>query len=371
MTLYKVVDQKLTQIQQTTFANEKMLERRDLQRLLISNLSPLGEDLFLLSEEYGEWDDSNRRIDLLCLDKQKNLVVVEIKRTEDGGHMELQAIRYAAMVSSMTLEQAIAAHQGFLQKIGSTQLAQASILDFLEEDSIDEVELTGEVRIILAAADFSSEITTSVMWLNKRDLDITCIRLKPYSIDGKVLIDATQIIPLPEAAEYEVKIRALAQETKKVQTARGDSLRRFWAQFLERSKTKTSLFSGRSTTKDQWMSVGIGKNGFTMGVSLTENHARAECFIRDDIEKDREKAKKWSKAVFQELEKQKEQIEASFGGALEWHILPERIGSRICWDFDCSWRTDEQSWPEIQDRMVDAVVRLEQAIRKPIEAINA
>jgi hypothetical protein len=37
-------------------------------------------------------------------------VVVEIKRTEDGGHMELQAIRYAALVSSMTLDQAIAAY---------------------------------------------------------------------------------------------------------------------------------------------------------------------------------------------------------------------------------------------------------------------
>jgi len=29
-------------------------------------------------------------------------------------------------------------------------------------------------------ADFSVEITTTVLWLNKRGLDITCIRLKPY-----------------------------------------------------------------------------------------------------------------------------------------------------------------------------------------------
>lgn len=29
--------------------------------------------------------------------------MVEIKSTEDGGHMELQAIRYAAMVSSMNV----------------------------------------------------------------------------------------------------------------------------------------------------------------------------------------------------------------------------------------------------------------------------
>jgi hypothetical protein len=47
----------------------------------------------------SDWEDSSRSIDLLCIDKQANLVVIELKRTEDGGHMELQAIRYAAMVS--------------------------------------------------------------------------------------------------------------------------------------------------------------------------------------------------------------------------------------------------------------------------------
>jgi len=33
-------------------------------------------------------------------------VVIELKRTNDGGHMELQAIRYASMVSAMTFERA-------------------------------------------------------------------------------------------------------------------------------------------------------------------------------------------------------------------------------------------------------------------------
>lgn len=45
-----------------------------------------------------------RRIDLLCLDKNANWVVVELKRTEDGGAMEQQAIRCAAMVSTSTLD---------------------------------------------------------------------------------------------------------------------------------------------------------------------------------------------------------------------------------------------------------------------------
>ena len=39
------------------------------------------------------------------------------------------------------------------------------------------------------------------MWLNSRDLDIRCIRIKPYKLDQKILLDVHQVIPLPEAAE--------------------------------------------------------------------------------------------------------------------------------------------------------------------------
>jgi hypothetical protein len=58
----------------------------------------------VIAEEFSEWEDSRRRIDLLGGDRDGNLVVIELKRTEDGGHMELQAIRYAAMVSALTME---------------------------------------------------------------------------------------------------------------------------------------------------------------------------------------------------------------------------------------------------------------------------
>ena len=78
---------------------------RGLEHVLRDHIDVLGDDLLVIAEEYGEWEDARRRIDLLALDKQRRLVVIELKRTETGGHMELQAIRYAAMVSAMTFEQ--------------------------------------------------------------------------------------------------------------------------------------------------------------------------------------------------------------------------------------------------------------------------
>ena len=79
------------------------------------------------------------------------------------------------------------------------------------------------------------------MWLNKSGLDIACIRLKPYKLDGKVLIDATQIVPLPEAMDYTIKIREQSRKSK-VKTARQEIFKKFWSQIIERSIAKNTRY---------------------------------------------------------------------------------------------------------------------------------
>lgn len=365
MALYDISSGKLSPVATTSFAAEAILERRHLQQMIRLDPSFLGEDLMVLAEEYGNWEASSRRIDLLCLDKQRCLVVVEIKRTEDGGHMELQAIRYAAMVSSMTLDQAVAAHASMIGGEDAETAARKAVLDFLDVDSIDEVELDEEVRIILVSADFSSEITTAVLWLNRRGLDIRCVRLRPYKLADRVLVDATQIIPLPEAADYEVKIREHDREVRKAKTRRQEIIRRFWSEFIERSRERTQLFSNRSASSDHWLSAGLGRSGFSLHVSVTEDRARVECYIRLGGASDEP-----SKAAFDALRAKKAMIEASFGEALEWERLPNRIGCRISKDRPGSgWGSDESEWPEIQDWLAEKARLLEQALRVPIQGL--
>jgi len=108
MAIYELTKDGIRQIEESKFAELGFSERGDLQRLLRQQVDVISPDTLVIAEEFGDWQDSRRRIDLLGLDKEANLVVVELKRTEDGGHMELQAIRYAAMVSTMTFETAIA-----------------------------------------------------------------------------------------------------------------------------------------------------------------------------------------------------------------------------------------------------------------------
>lgn len=222
MPIFELDQTTLTPLKEVTFASRNILEQ-DIQRIFRSHIQVIAPGTLVLAEEFGDWADSWRSIDLLCLDKEAKLIVVELKRTEDGGHMDLQAIRYAAMVSKMTFGDAVAAYAKFLNKNGGNGAdAENEILTFLGWDVPKGSEFGQDVKIILVSADFSKEITTSVLWLNERDLDIRCVRLRPYELGGKTLIDIHQLLPLPGSAEYQIQLRKKAAEERKTQEGGSD-----------------------------------------------------------------------------------------------------------------------------------------------------
>jgi len=219
MPVYEFAHDRILPLRKTTFGQMQLQERRDLQRLLRESVGVIAPDTLVIAEEFGEWSESRRRIDLLGIDRDANLVVIELKRTEDGGHMELQALRYAAMVSTMTFDQAVDVFERYQRQIGKDDIdARAELLEFLGWDEPDHDQFAQDVKIVLASAEFSRELTTSVLWLIGRDIDIRCVRLQPYDMGGRVLVDVQQIIPLPEAAEYQVQVREKARKEREART---------------------------------------------------------------------------------------------------------------------------------------------------------
>ena len=222
MAIYKIADENegFERLPETSFADEGIMERDDLQRMLSKQPDVLEEDLFILAEEYSDWEDSRRRIDLLALDSDGRLVVVELKRDDYADtHMELQAVRYAALVANMTLEQAIDAHRTYMTQWNIEGDAEARVSQFLGRlpgDGGDATISSENPRIILVSADFSKEMTTSALWLNQVGLDITCMQLKPHKLGDSVFVESSQIIPLREAEEYTIQQRKRQVEIQEV-----------------------------------------------------------------------------------------------------------------------------------------------------------
>ncbi len=355
MAIFEVTADTIRTIEETTFGAVGIRERDDLQRLLRKQVEIISPDTLIIAEEFCEWEDSKRRIDLLGVDRDAKLVVIELKRTEDGGHMELQAIRYAAMVSTMTFDKVVEVYNDFLRKISSDLDARTNLLEFLRWEEPQEEQFAQDVRIVLASAEFSTELTTAVLWLNKRDLDIRCVRIKPYSDKGRVLIDVQQVIPLPEASEFVIGIKNKEQKGRQGRAEGGGLRKKFWQELLTRAAGKTSLHANKSPSERGGLVANSVLRGVLFAYELHRDEGGVSLYIDTGEQDD-------NKRIYDNLQCNQAEIDTAFGGKLSWLRLDHRRASRIVYMAPGGLQSDESQWPSIQDAMIDAMVRLEKAI---------
>jgi len=364
MPLYEMTSKSFRPLSEASFSDIKIKERDDLQRLLRTQIEVLGDDLYVLAEEFGDWEDSRRRIDLLAIDKKANLVVIELKRSNDGGHMDLQAIRYASMISAMTFDRAEQIHGEFLSRLGeSSSDARSRMLIFLGWDDPKDEVFADDVRILLVAADFGKELTTAVLWLREYDIDIRCIRLRPY-IDGETkLIDVQQIIPVPEINEYQVQLREKVQVDRKIRAERDDVRIRFWTGLIAVARAQNTRHANIKPGYYHWLGASSGIRGLGYNYTTIQDYSIVELYIDrgDAVE---------NKRIFDHLFAKKDAIEKAFGGNLSWERLDTKRACRIKHIIELgSFRSPENQWPDIQADMVETMCKLESALKPHLDSM--
>ncbi len=196
--MYKV-DTELKQLVKLTprgFGELGVLERFDLQEWVEKSPDILGEDLLVIAKEFTL--PSGIRLDLLAIDKQANLVIIELKRGDSGRDTEWQATKYASYCSNFVADEIFSCYAQYLNAdVGDAELRIEKFID-------EELERLNErQRIILVAKEFHSDVVSAVLWLRDYGVDIKCIRLRPYvDEDEDLFITPDVIIPLPEAEDY-------------------------------------------------------------------------------------------------------------------------------------------------------------------------
>jgi hypothetical protein len=216
-----------------SFEALKIWERNHIQEWIRNTPEILGEDLLILSIEFDRFVESNDRLDILAMDKTGNLVVIELKRDSFAGYADLQALRYAAMISTLTIETILPYFITYHNKNKpSSQFdygrAEEEIRNFAS-DSEEFLDFSQKPRIILCSENFSTELTTTVLWLREQcSVDLTCVRIKPHRVGEHIIIVPTIIIPIPEAKQYQTQVQqkeAAIQQEKTQRTKRPTSVR--------------------------------------------------------------------------------------------------------------------------------------------------
>ena len=119
-------------IQSSNFSDLKVLERSDLQKMILSSpesfFKEMGESLKLLGEEVRPSEFIANRIDLLAIDPDGTVVVIELKRDKDRYQL-LQALSCAGMIAKWKPDDLIERFTAFSHKtaaVGSTSKTSTS-----------------------------------------------------------------------------------------------------------------------------------------------------------------------------------------------------------------------------------------------------
>ncbi|SIN93302.1 endonuclease NucS domain-containing protein [Halodesulfovibrio marinisediminis] len=203
---------RLSPVEKTTFLDEGVLEVKHIQEALAVDIEILEQRVMVIAREYNKWAGSQKAIDILAIDQDGNLIVIELKRGTNDSTPDLQAIRYAGMVSVMSREDIVSTYQEYA-KLETESEAEAVISAFLGGE-IEEHSLGEKVRIFIVAQDFTDEVVATVLWLNTQGLDISCYTLSPYKHNDDLLLFSQRLIPLREASEWQGKFARKEREVR-------------------------------------------------------------------------------------------------------------------------------------------------------------
>ena len=210
--MYKVdiKEKKLIKMTATSYSELKLKERYDIQEWIEKSPEILGEDLLIIQKEFQI--PSGNRLDLLAIDKQANLVIIELKRDDSGANVDWQGIRYTAVCANLLPEEVYKIYAEY--KNCDEDDAQSIIEEFVDET--ESTKLNESQRIILVSKEFHSDVISSVLWLRDYKIDIECVRISPYLDENQQLYVSPEIIiPLPEAKDYIVKKEIKQKEFKR------------------------------------------------------------------------------------------------------------------------------------------------------------
>jgi alkylated DNA nucleotide flippase Atl1 len=257
-------------VQPATFQSLNAREVQEIERWLKQEPTVMGEPLMIIASQFAGFDRTLDRLDLLALDLDGKLVVIEIKRDDSSKSQDLQALRYAAYCSALTAEQVIGLYRKYERVEHRRDLASSEarkeLEDFIRSESLDALDEDDQPRMILVATGFQVGVTNTALWLLRNsDLDITCVQVQPYELNGEIVLASTVLIPLPEAEEYQSRLKEKQRSARRRRD--GDSL-----DFDTVRAFIGSIPRGRwSSYGDVAAAAGAPKGGQALGTWLSRN----------------------------------------------------------------------------------------------------
>ncbi len=188
---------KFEKLKETELKQEKILERYDLQQLIVNSWETFKNEIgiptaLFVGQEIKPHETVQDSIDILAFDQDDaSLIIIELKRDKNKFQL-LQSLSYAAMISNWDSERILRNIQTINQENSS------EVKDIIEKTS----EINEEIKIILIAEYYDPEVIITADWLTKQyKMNITAFSISLHKINDQLILDTEQKYPLKELTE--------------------------------------------------------------------------------------------------------------------------------------------------------------------------
>lgn len=196
-------------------------------------------------------------------------------------------------------------------------------------------------------------------WLNEStpaDISFYLVKVEAVRVGDSPLAPLFTVVSRPDEKAKEIG------EKKKEWADRHYKRLDFWKSLLTKCAEKTRLFSAISPSRYHYIGTGAGRSGVSFTFVILNKQGSVELYIDHDHE-----TGKKNKAIFDALLADKIAIEKDFGGPLFWERLDDRRACRISKIFKEGGLIKPETWPSLQDAMIDGMIKFEKALRGRLE----
>ena len=367
MYLINKQENNIQKIPDVTFSELGFKERQNLQEWIAKNPNVLGEDLLIIQKEFAGFLETKERLDLLALDKNGDLVVIENKLDDSGKDVTWQALKYASYCSSLTKSEVISIYNEYLDKYSGGEIAHDNLKEFFDVDEIDEISINvgSNQRVILIAANFRKEVTSTVMWLLEKNIRLQCFKVTPHQLKEQLFLDIDQIIPVKDAEEFLVKrIKKDQEDQAAINVTRTSHKKRliYWRKLLLEYQKSSNLFAKISPSKESWISAGSGCSGISYIFVVTKSESRTELYIDTG-------SKELNKKYFDQLVVNQSVINEELGIIVQWNRFNDKNASKLSHVIDRTYY-DEEKHNELINEMVGRMTIFENVFKKYIHNLS-
>lgn len=193
------------------------------------------------------------------------------------------------------------------------------------------------------------EHVAAMSWLNDNSsADFYLLKVEAVQIGDSAPAALMTVIVGPSDDKSSVA------RTNREFAARHDIRHSWWSLLVKRPDAK--LHAHITPGVQSWIGTSSGVRGLQLNYVIMQDESRVELYIDRGTDEE-------NKAIFDHLFRQRDAIEAAFGGPLTWERIDTRRACRIKAIVPGGYKAPDGDWEGIQTQHVSAMNRLEAALR--------